>query len=515
MGGLISKRRMTAWILSAVIGLLWLPADHVTWAGGPQYGGTLCFVGELEAAGFDAIQTRSLTGTHRQAASLVMEKLFERGDAGELVPALGLSLHPSQDQTVWTIRLRENVRFHDGTPFTADAVVDHWRRLIDPEQHFSGRNMLTPVAAVEKAGPYEVRFVLKHAWPAFDTFLTSPVGFTAYIPSPKAVAEGRHNCAPVGTGPFIFKEWKRGDRIVVRKNPAYWDKGKPYLDEVVCRAIPDHGARYATLVSGEADLMITDRPLHVHKLMKNPDFKTHAVHWRGAGLLALNTARPPLDDIQVRRALTLAWDQKAYIRTSFKDIMLPAAHWLGDGVACSDAVVPAPDPQKARALIAAYGKPVLLEYIHTASNRGREAAMILQQMFKPIGVEVTPVPMDFPGIVKRLFTKNFDITSWMMPGYYDMGPITKAYLHSESRWNVFGYADPEMDRLLVEQERATDPAAREKIMCAIVRKANTDVPFLYLFGRTYYVFARNNVRNLVLAKQGQEGIRLAEIWLAH
>ena len=514
MNGSISKRRMMAWILSAAIGLLGLTAGRVARAAEPEYGGTLRHVGELEAAGFDALQTRALTGTGRLAASLVMEKLFERDDAGELVPALGLSLQPSQDETVWTIRLRQNVRFHDGTPFTADAVVEHWNRLIDPEQHFQGRNLLTPVAAVEKAGPYEVRFVLKHAWPAFDTFLTSPIGFTAYIPSPKAVAEGRHHHAPVGTGPFIFKEWKRGDRIVVRKNPDYWDKGKPYLDEVVCRAIPDHEARYATLVSGEADLMITDRPSHVKKLMQNPDFETHPVHWRGAGLLALNNARPPLDDIRVRRALALAWDQKAYVAASFKNIMPAVTHWYGDAVDCRDTGYPAPDPQKARALIAAYGKPVCLEYIHSASNRGREAGMIMQQMFKAIGVEVTPVPMDFPGIMKRIFSEDFDITSWLMLGYNDMGPITKAYLHSQSRWNVFRYADPEMDRLLDEQERTTDPQVRAKIMCAIVRKANADIPFLYLFGRTYYVFARKNVRNLVLTKSGEEEIRLAGIWLA-
>jgi 4-phytase/acid phosphatase/peptide/nickel transport system substrate-binding protein len=479
----------------------------------PKYGGTLTFVGEIDAMGFDAIKARSLVGPGRLLGNLVMEKLFNRGKDGGLIPVLGLSATPSSDGKVWTIVLRRGVTFHDGTPFNADAVVSHWQRLLDPQNRYRGRLLLRPIVSVEKTGDYEVRFNLKHAWLPFTSFLTSPTGFAGLIPSPKAVADGVHNRAPVGTGPFVFEEWKTGDRMVVTKNPNYWQKGKPYLDRIISRPIPDHESRYAALASGQADMMITDRPIHVKKLTGNPDFAKMPLVWRGAGILVLNNTRAPLDDVRVRRALALAWHQKDYIAASFKNIMPYTEHWYGDAFDCGDVSYPSPDLEKAKDLLAEYGKPVEIEYVHTATNRGHEAGMIVQQMFKKIGVTVNPVPSDFPGIMKKLIGKNFDMTSWLIPGFYDMSPITTAILHSQSPWNMTRYASDKMDHLLRRQVSSTDPRERSKIMCTIARKVNTDVPWLYLFGRTYYLFARNNVKNVTLPVLGEEGLVLGEVWI--
>ena len=508
-----STHRITVSTIIIMISLMFAGMADLARAADPKYGGTLRFVGEVDAFGFDALKAQALVGPGRVVGNLVMEKLFNRGKSGELIPVLGLSATSSEDGKVWTIKLRKGVTFHDGTPFNADAVVNHWQRLLNPENRFRGLLFLRPIVSVEKRGDDEVQFLLKYAWLPFDTFLTSPSGFTALIPSPKAVRDGVHNRAPVGTGPFIFKEWKPGDRMVVTKNPEYWQKGKPYLDEVVCRPIPDHESRYAALASGQADMMITDRPTHVKKLTQNPDYSMLPLIWRGAGILVLNNTRPPLDDVRVRRALALAWDQKKYIKASFKDIMPYTEHWFGDALDCGDIDYPSPDLKKARALIAAYGKPVAVEYVHSASNRGHEAGVIMQQMFKEIGVKVNPVPSDFPGILKKLISKNYDIASWIIPGAYDMGPITMAVLHSKSPWNMAKYANPEMDKLLVRQQLSTDPKARAKIMCDIARKVNSEAPFLYLFGRTYYLFARNNVKNVSLTVLGEEGLLLSDIWI--
>ena len=497
----------------AVVGLLSAGMSVESRAADAEYGGTLHFVGEVDALGFDAIKARSMAAAGRRVGNLIMEKLFNRGENGELVPVLGLSATLSEDGTLWTIKLRKGVTFHDGTPFDADAVAAHWQRLLNPKNRYRGRMFLRPIASVEKTGDYEVQFRLKHTWLPFTGFLTSPAGFTALIPSPRAVAEGTHNRAPVGTGPFVFRKWINGDRIVMTKNPDYWQKGKPYLDKVVCRTIPDHESRYAALVSGQADMMITDRPNHVKKLIKNPDYATMPLVWRGAGILVLNNTKPPLDDVRVRRALAMAWDQKKYINASFQNIMPYTEHWFGDFMDCSDVNYPSPDVARARKLIAEYGKPVEIEYAHTASNRGREAGVIMQQLFKEIGVKVNPVPSDITGILKKLFSKNFDITSWIIPGAYDMGPVTFAILHSKSPYNVSRYADEEMDRLVYQQLVSTDPKARAETMCTIAKKVNSDVPFIYLFGRTYYLFARKDIKNVSLPVLGEEGLQLADIWI--
>ncbi len=507
-----STRNIAVFTVTMMLGLIFFGPQGLAQAMTPRYGGTLRFVGEVDAMGFDAIKARLLAGSGRIIGRLVMENLFRRGPNGTLIPVLGLSATPSKNGKVWTIKLRKGVLFHDKTPFNAEAVVQHWQRLLNPKNRYRGRMLLSPVAAVEKSGDHEVRFILKHAWLPFMNFLTSPRGFSALIPSPKAVADGTHHRAPVGTGPFIFKEWKSGDRIVATRNPDYWQKGKPYLDKVVCRPIPDHESRYAALASGQADVMITDRPTHVKKLMKNPRFKTLPLVWRGAGILVLNNTKPPLDDLRVRHALALAWDQKKYISASFKNIMPYTEHWFGDALACDTFDYPSPDLKAARALIAEYGKPVEVEYVHSATNRGHEAGVIMQQMFKEIGVKVNPVPSDFPGIMKKLFSKTFDIASWIIPGSYDMSPITMAMLHSKSPWNVSRYASDEMDKLLVAQQVSTDPLARAELWCAIARKVNRESPFLYLFGRTYYLFVSDRVHGVKHLVPGEEGIRITDAW---
>lgn len=507
------RARVVSFLGLALISILSLFLSQPTHAAEPKMGGRVTIIGELDARGFDAIKTRSLVGGARVVSALVMEKLFNRGEQGALVPVLGLSAQESPDGRTWTIALRQGVTFHDGTPFNADAVVQHWSRILDPKNRFRGLLLLRAIESVEKTGEFEVVFHLKHAWTPFTTFITMPSSFTALIPSPTAVANETQNTHPVGTGPFVFKEWRRGADIRVVKNTHYWQEGKPYLDEMVFRAVPDHETRYATLASGQADIMITDRPMHVKKLETDPKFDKYILSWRGAGILALNTQKPPLDDVRVRRALALAWDQEKYLKLSFQNIMPFTEHWFGGDTDCGDVGYPAPNLEKARELIEDYGKPVELEYVHTATNRGKEAGVIVQQMMKQIGVKITPVPSDFPGILKRLMSKQFDMTSWLIIGAYDMGPITRAILHSKSPWNVTGYASDEMDAKLAQLYRIVDNQEREEALCELARSVNREVPFIFIFGRTYYLFVDKSIRNVKLPLHGEEGLSVEELWI--
>lgn len=500
------------WLIGALVFLVVI-AGAPDVRGEPHYGGTLRAGFEIRAFGFDAIKARNFISAGRMISNLVMEKLFERSADDTLIPVLGLSAAPSEDGTVWTIALRKGVVFHDGTPFTADAVVAHWQRMLDPQNRFRERLLIRPVTAVEKVDDHTVRFVLAHPWQPFTGVLTDPASFTSLIPSPTAVAGDTQNRHPVGTGPFVFKEWLPGDRVTVVKNAGYWRAGRPYLDAVEARILTDHESRYAALVAGEIDIMVTDRPAHLKKLEGKDQFAIRPLTFRGAGVLVLNTTRPPLDDVRVRRAIAHGWDQKKYLAASFKNIMPYVEDWYGDAMDCGEVDYLAPDVEKARALLADYGKPVSLKYIHSATNRGREAGVILQQMMKAIGVEVKPVPADFAGIMKRMFSKQFDMSSWMVRGGYDMGPMTAAWLHSSSPWNMSRYSNEAVDQLLNRLETSADPRERAEDMCTIARTVNADAPFLYLFGRTYYLVTHKRVHGTEVSVLGQEGGRVDDAWI--
>ena len=491
----------------AMVFMVQLPS---AWSG-PRYGGTLNLGIEFKLYGFDSIKTRIFTVSAQTAGHLIMERLFDTDETGDIIPMLGLSMTPSPDGKTWTIELRRNVKFHDGTPFNADAVVHHWQRILNPQNRYRGVSSLRAIASVEKAADHTVKFHLKHPWKPFARLLASRKAMAFWIPSPKAVDAGTQNRAPVGTGPFVFKSWKGDDRLVMVKNPDYWRAGKPYLDKIIVRVMPDADTRYAALVSGQLDVLYTDRPSHVKKLVADSHYKTIIGKGTGAGILILNTRKPPLDDARVRRALAHAWDQEKYIKTVFQDIVPFTTHWFGDSVSCNDVAYRYPNFARAKALIREYGQPVEIEYIHSATQRGRKSAQVLQQMLKPIGVAVTAVPLDWDAIYQRVFRRQYNIASWGLPDLDDMGTVSLLALHFKGPYNLTGYANEAVDNLLVKQNRSMDQKVRQEALCEVARHVNDDTPYLFLCGRKYYLFAATKIRGL--AEPHQEAIRLADVWV--
>ena len=299
---------------------------------------------------------------------------------------------------------------------------------------------------------------------------------------------------------------------MLTQNRNYWRSDKPYLDEIVLQIIPDAQARYAALVSGQVDLIYTDRPTHVRKLKANPQFSTIVGEGTGAGTLVMNTRRPPLDDVRVRRALAHAWDQEKYIKMVFQDTVPFVTHWYGDQLECANASYRRHNLEKARALFREYGRPVEIEYIHSATQRGVESALVVQQLFKPIGVMVKSVPLDWSAVYKRMFEGNFDLASGGIPGMDDMGIVTRLIFHTKSTWNLSGYSNEDVDRLLIKQKMSVDQETRNQVWCEVAHQVNNDAPILLLCGRRYYLFAAPEVKGLPAPHNNS--IRLDPVWLA-
>ncbi|MCP4694315.1 MAG: hypothetical protein GY859_40155, partial [Desulfobacterales bacterium] len=302
-----------------------------------------------------------------------------------------------------------------GAPFDADAVIAHWSRILDPKNRFRRRILITPVLGVDKVDAYTVRFKLKHPWAPFKKIIAWNRTFIALIPSPKAVKADVQNAAPAGTGPFRFVEWKRSDYVAVEKNTAYWKAGQPLAERIVFRIIPDHQTRYAALQAREMDFIYTDRGSHIVKAQKDDSLKVYTAEDNGAEIILINNAAPPLDDVRVRKALIHAWNQAHYISISYKDTIPEVEHTFGNGFACGDVAYPEFNPDAARALLADYGKPVKIEYIHTNSQRGRDAGQILQQRCKVVGIDLVLAPMDIGPIVKKVYTGKYQVSSWRNP----------------------------------------------------------------------------------------------------
>ena len=496
---------------SAMLALALTAAPNGVFAGDPKYGGSLVVGLDTDFPGFDALKTGSLGRPAATAMNLIGERLFDMDDDGNLIPVLGLSATPSADLKTWTIKLRKGVTFHNGTPFNADAVIHHWKRIMNPENRYRGRLVLQAIKSVNKADDYTIRYNLHHPWPPLLSSLSSIRSMTSYIPSPKAVDEDKQNWEPVGTGPFMFKEWESWDRFVVVRNPNYWQKGKPYLDQIVFRPLPDPHTRMASLKSGQVDVIWTDRGNLIHKAMKDKSLVTYQSEGSGAMVLLLNCLRPPLDDARVRRALAHAWNQEIFLKMSIKNTIPPAQDPFGDTLKCDDVGYRHHDIKRAKELLAEYGKPVEVVVKHTTTPRGREIAEFARQFFKKIGVTVKTSPSDYLEQRMTILERTYQIVGWYMPGSRDLGPLLYIIFYSKSPWNLTCYDNTEMDRLLLAQRRCTDPEKRKALLCAIARLLNEDAPIIYCGGRHHYAFSRPEVKGITSIQGGIP--RLSEVWL--
>jgi len=509
--GCIWRRFAGLVCLCVLFALAIVGGSGTTLAAGPKQGGTLTVGVDKDFRGFDPLSAVYLQYGDRSVVMSIEERLFDMDVKGKLVPELGLSATPSEDKKTWTVKLRKEVSFHDGTRFNADAVVTHWQRMLDPQNVFSGASYIEAVKSVTKVDDYTVQFNLKHPWAAFASMISGTQWTGAFIPSPKAVREETQNRAPVGTGPFMFKEWLASDRLVVVKNPNYWRKGKPYLDSVVFRPIPNVQARFDGLRSGATDLILTDWGPHIFDAEKDRSLKVYSADSSGPYTFIINTDNPPLDDARVRQALAHAWNQESYLQGDSRRTSPVAKEPFGGALACGDCGYRDYDPVKARTLLAEYGKPVALELLMPDTPQGREAGEAMQKLFKDVGITLKLTLVSEGGLVKQVMRGDYQIAGWRLMDLNDMGPYLRVCLHSKGKLNFSRYRSPAMDELLETQQMVADDEARQKALCRIATKINEDVMYLYGGGRRFHVIAKPSIQGITRIEHGV--IRLGDAWV--
>jgi 4-phytase/acid phosphatase/peptide/nickel transport system substrate-binding protein len=481
-----------------------------------KQGGTLTVGLELDIAGFDPLKVGVYDTSPNIAASLFLETLTGLGDDGKAKPKLALSWSNSDDFKTWTFKLRPDVKFHDGTPFNAQAVAWNYARQKDPKNNCRCAFYIANILSVEAKDDLTVVFNLKDPAVSFPLLITRP-DQNSTIHSPTAIqAKGDdYNRNPVGTGPFIIKSWTAGDRMVLERNPNYWNKGKPNLDRVVLRPLPDSQSRFASLVSGESDVVWADEyeADNIARARKNPALKVIDYVGSGAGVAAINTKVPPLDDVRVRQALIMAIDRPKLSQALTNGLARPASNPYGEGswVKCKDDGALPTDPAKAAGLIKDYGKPVSFKMLFTATPRGRANAQVLQQFWKQIGADMEIEQVDQATFPPRAFQRKFDIIGWRIVDFPDPDVQMYANFRTGSPVALANYSNPELDKLLEHARVTPDEAKRTEDYCAISRLINKEAIWIWFFQNTYYAMTKTKVKGIPKLFGGV--IDVSDAWL--
>jgi peptide/nickel transport system substrate-binding protein len=462
-----------------------------------QPAGTLVVGLVAEPVNLDPAQVTDLN-SNRVGRRIVETLVTFPDESTQIVPGLAESWTVSKDGLRYTFKLRQGISFHDGAPLDAEAVKFSIERQINPEHPFNklgkypfANYFFGNVKAVEVIAPSTVEFVLKEPRASFLAILTAGA---ASIVSPTAVKKLGVDYAlqPVGTGPFRYVAWDRGQRVVLEKNATYW-KYPVKVERVIYRPIVEDQARLTELLTGALDLIVGTPPDFVAQLENNP--KVTLLRQVGAHVwyLGINNQKKPFDDKRVRQALNYAVNKEAIVRDVLKGTgSMSAGPVLPGTWGAAAGLKPYPyDPERAKKLLAEAGYPsgftTSMWVPESGSGMQSPVAMatVMQSNLKAVGVNVTLQTFEWGAFIAKLRSREQELfaLSWMA-GNEDPDMVMYPLLHS-SQWTPGGpnralYKNDKFDELLHQARLTTDQAKRAELYRQAQRILADDPPWIFV-----------------------------------
>lgn len=433
-----------------------------------------------------------------------------------LEPALAQSWSISDDGLTYTFHLREDIKFHDGSPFNADAVKFTFERMLDnqhPYYHTGPFPLSFFFSAIDKITTPDDRtvvFTLKEPFAPFLSNLATPAGL---IVSPTAVKQydkdfSRH---PSGTGPFKFDEWTANQRVVVSANENYWD-GKPSLEHVVFRPITDANTRVAEMLSGGIDAMVEVPADNVPLFVNDDRFDVYEAVGPHVWYAMLNTSQPPFDDVRVRQAVNYAVNKDNIVKYILQDSAgvaqgpIPSAFdWAFD----AETKAYPYDPEKARQLIAeagAQGQKVIFYVTEGGSGMLDPIPMAtaIQADLKAVGLSVEIQTFEWNTYLSKvnagLKQAHMAEMAWMTN---DPDTLPFLTLHSASwpdkgGFNSGYYSNKQLDRLLDKARVTNNLEERAQLYRQVQKIVHQDAPWLFVANWKQNAVANEHVKHFKL-----------------
>ena len=519
----------------------------------PVVGGTIKYGLEAESDGFDPTSNRwAISGV--MVGLAVYDPLAAYNDKGEAKPYLAESFTANATYTEWTIKLRPNIKFSNGVPLTSAAVMTtlqtHLKSILT-KPVFSAIDPTDP-NSITTPDPLTVVIKLKSPWVVFPSTLTAQTGV---IPEPSTLVKDAAGDIPavqlpIGTGPFTQTAWKKDNAWQGAKNKTYWRKDKdgtqlPYLDNIEFRPIKSYESRSQSLEAGTIQMMHTNEAKAIQKfrdLSKSGAFQIVEDNGEGEeGLVIMNNAKPPFDDVNARKALAFATDTVEYGASTSEGLLEAAdgpfrknSAWHSDFKN-----YPKYDMVEAKRLVGAYkaahgGQAPTFEYGITEDSQPRAA--FLQASWNEAGFVVTVQNFDQATFISNAVQGKYQANQWRQFGAPD--PDADLLWWSSANagdgpeggltLNIARHKSPCVDAALKSGRETPDLTARKKAYADLQQCFADEVPYVWLDHSVWTVVAAKNVRgitngplpdgsaSLAIGGAGDFGgvTRLTQTWLA-
>lgn len=458
--------------------------------------------------------TSEWTTSELQAARGVYDRLMVRDADGRVVPELAERVTSASNHSVWTIALRPDVVFADGTPLDALTVAVNLEAQMRAP---ANRGLLDPIASVTVASSSVVTVTMFSPWSTFPEVLATRVGTIASVTT-------LNGGAPVGTGPFSFGRVDEDGTVVLVHNQSYWRRGLPRLDEVRLVPIPDPNERIDAVLSGRVQMVAVDEPRQLSRLDGIPDRDARIVLHEDRNAerpkvnIAFETGRAPFDRISARRAVALATDRSEILEKVFDNQGTVARGMISDTSPWfTDQGGQAKDLARAREQVAAYtqetGLPLSFRLLVPPDTTLLRVASLWRLQLSLVGIdisveEVDPASAGFvaaTGQFQSMLQIGFDAVH---PDAYF--PLFRGIPAEQSviSTNVTRYVNPLVTKALVDARSTVDSARQVDDYRIVQEQIAIDVPYLFLVQVRQVIVTTPNVRDVTAftTASGAEGL---------
>ena len=444
--------------------------------GTPKAGGTLRYISYADVPTLDPAGITTQNGLYGPAPDALYGSLLRRNSqTGVVMPGIATSMTANPSATVWTLKLRPNVKFSDGTPYDAAAVQFNWQREQDPANHSPNALYVAQIASMTAQDATTLIIRLKAPNSAFDTIVAQDLTFIA---SPKALqAEGANFSEhPVGAGPFELQSWVRNSSMTLVKNPTFYEAPRPYLDKLVITVIPDPQQGLTALETGEADILFTEQAQTVNAATK-AGYRGFVATNPGAPIIAFNAKQAPFNDPSVREAVSIGIDASQMQKVT-GTVGVPAPAPFPSGSPYNFALTyHGYDPGKAQSLFDAYAAEhggtvsfTLLSFENTRNEA--EFIQAALDQYHHVQVQVSVASQD--AAFTQILSGSYQAAEWGAPW---LTPSDLAlYLKTGAPLNVYGYSDSEVDQALHTALSTTDTAREDAAYKIVVEHLINDMP---------------------------------------
>ncbi len=474
----------------------------------PKRGGSLVFGVDAEEQGFDPTQAQ-FDEVGVMYARTVFDPLTIILTNGDWAPYLAQSVVPNSSYTAWTITLRPNVVFHDGTPCNGAALLTNLRA--QSKSLLNGVVINPTLLSIAQTGPLAVTITFKSPWVPFPYYLAGGIGGQiAYVVAPSMLASKTGTSNPVGTGPFVFKEWIPNDHFTATANPHYWRPGLPYLSQITFKPIPDESARSEALESGTIDLMVTDTTQIINQYRGNHSYSyiddsTHVAGEPDMNCVQLNCLAPPFNDANVRLAVAMAINRRQYAQVIDEGVLpVSTGLFVPGSPYYSTTPYPAYDPSRAAALVKQIekktGGPISFTLGNTNGPVSVRQQAYLQQAWQSVGFHVKTPLIEQNAFINNALAGEYQALNWRQFGAVDpdLNYIfwsTTTVSSGSLSINMARNADPTIETALLAGRSSTEPSVRQAAYKTVNKRLAVDLPYLWLDRAVWAVIGDPTVQN--------------------